>query len=40
MRLAGGSTALIDQYIDYFGESPYHAADDDDVRDAALSFSC
>ena len=31
---------LIDQYIDYFGESPHDAADDDDVPDAALSLSC
>ena len=31
---------LIDQYIDYFGESPQHAADADDVREAALSLSC
>jgi hypothetical protein len=30
----------IDQYIDYFGESPQYAPDADDVHDAALSPSC
>ena len=30
----------IDQYIDYFGESPRYAGEADDVLDAALSASC